>query len=62
MNSNWSLYDALIAGIPDDLTVDECIIGLHWTFIRAGNRAGIAMTFRGSSISGLANGPVVGKR
>ncbi len=61
MHSSWDLYDTLISGIPNDLTVDECIIGLHWTLIRAGNRAGIAMTFRGSSISGLANGPVNGK-
>ena len=51
----------LIAGIPEHLTVDECIIGLHCTFIRSGDRAGIAMTYRGSSVSGLTNGTVIGK-
>ena len=61
MSSNWDLYDALIDGVPSDLTVDECIIGLHWTFVRSGNYAGIAMTFQGNSISGLANGFHVGK-
>ena len=61
MSSNWALYDSLIDGIPDNLTVDECIIGLHWTFVRSGNYVGIAMTFQGSSVSGLANGPFVGK-
>ena len=61
MNNSWELYDALIEGIPSDLIVEECLIGLHWTFIRAGRYAGIAMTFQGSSLSGLANGPVVGK-
>ena len=61
MSSNWDLYDALIDGVPSDLTVDECIIGLHWTFVRSGNYAGIAMTFQGSSISGLANGFHIGK-
>lgn len=59
--SSWDLYDSLIAGIPDGPSVDECIIGLNWTFVRSGDRAGIAMTYRGSSVSGLTNGAVVGK-
>lgn len=61
MNRNWEIYDALIGEIPSDLTVDECIIGLHWTFVRAGRFTGIAMTFQGSSITGLANGSCIGK-
>lgn len=59
--SNWDLYDALIDGIPSGHTVDECMIGLHWTFVRSGDHAGIAMTFQGSSISGLKNGPYIGR-
>ena len=51
--NNWELYDALIDGIPSDRVVDECIIGLNWTFVRADDLAGIAMTFQGSSVSGL---------
>ena len=61
MNKNWELYDSLIEKVPSDLIIEDCIIGLHWTFIRAGQYAGIAMTYQGSSISGLANGPVIGK-
>ncbi len=61
MNKNWELYDSLIEGIPADLAVEKCLIGLHWTYVRAGQYAGVAMTVRGSSLSGLANGPVVGK-
>lgn len=61
MNKNWELYDSLIEEIPSDLVIDDCLIGLHWTYVRAGEYAGIAMTYQGSSISGLANGPVIGK-
>ena len=58
---NWELYDILLDGIPSDLFVDECIIGLNWTFVRAGDYAGIAMTFQGSSVSGLTNGSCIGR-
>ena len=61
LNSSWDLYDALIDGIPSDLTVDECIIGLNWTFVRSGDLAGIAMTCQGSSATGLANGSHIGR-
>ena len=61
MNKNWELYDSLIEEIPSDPVIDDCLIGLHWTYVRAGEYAGIAMTYQGSSISGLANGPVIGK-
>ena len=61
MNSSWEIYDVLLAEIPSDLVVEECIIGLHWTFVRAGHYAGIALTFQGSSTTGLGNGPYIGK-
>lgn len=61
MKNPWSLYDALIEDIPASLKVEECIFGLHWTWLRAEDRVGIAMTFQGSSISGLTDGPIVGK-
>ena len=61
MSRAWDLYDALIEKIPAEPVVEECIIGLHWTFVRAGGYAGIAMTFRGSSITGLSDGPYIGK-
>ena len=61
MRNNWELYDNLIDEIPSDLIVEDCLIGLHWTYVRAGHYAGIAMTYQGSSLSGLANGPIIGK-
>ena len=61
MKNNWELYDSLIGEIPSGLVVEECIIGLHWTYVRAGAYAGVAMTVQGSSLSGLAGGPIVGK-
>ncbi len=61
MNSNWDLYDALIDGIPSGLTVDECMIGLNWTYVRSGELAGIAMTYQGNSTTGFANGSHIGK-
>ena len=60
--SKWQIYDELISSIPEDLTVDECIIGINWTFVRSGSQAGIAMTFRSSCVSGMENGTYVGKR
>ena len=61
MKDPWELYDSLIEEIPAGLTVEECIIGLHWTFVRAGDRAGVAATFQGGSASGLAQGLHRGK-
>jgi uncharacterized protein len=39
----WKIYDELIAAVSPDLTVNECIFGLHWTLIRS-RAVGIAHT------------------
>jgi uncharacterized protein (DUF4213/DUF364 family) len=39
----WEIYDELIAVVPPDLQVGECLIGLHWTLIRS-RGIGIAHT------------------
>jgi uncharacterized protein len=26
----WGLYDDLIAAVPSDLEVQDCVAGLHW--------------------------------
>jgi hypothetical protein len=31
----WEVYDRLIETVPADLTVSECMIGMHWTLIRS---------------------------
>lgn len=38
----WEIYDALIDGIPENLTVDELICGKRYSYILSGNGAGIA--------------------
>ena len=61
MSSAWKLYDALIESIPPEPVVEDCVIGLNWTYVRAGDYAGVAVTVQGSSGSGLADGPYIGK-
>lgn len=61
MSKAWELYDALIESIPGEPVVEDCIIGLNWTYVCAGDYAGIAMTFQGSSASGLSDGPYIGR-
>ena len=31
----WEIYDELIAAVPPDIIIGECLIGLHWTLIRS---------------------------
>jgi uncharacterized protein (DUF4213/DUF364 family) len=40
----WELYDALIEHIPPTYRVDDVFQGDHWTMVRSGNSAGLAMT------------------
>ena len=60
MGSAWELYDALIGEIPAEPIVEECVIGLNWTYLRAGDCAGIAATVRGNCVTGLSEGPYIG--
>jgi uncharacterized protein (DUF4213/DUF364 family) len=39
----WEVYDRLIETVPADLTVSECMIGMHWTLIRS-KALGMALT------------------
>lgn len=41
----WELYDELIAGIPEDLTVEKVICGMVWTAVKSSaGGIGLAMT------------------
>jgi uncharacterized protein (DUF4213/DUF364 family) len=55
----WNLYDRLIEGIPPDLRVKQCVVGVHWTVIHS-EGVGIAMTppdgEKGLSIAGSIAG------
>ncbi|MDD4716032.1 MAG: DUF364 domain-containing protein [Oscillospiraceae bacterium] len=56
----WTLYDELIGGIPEDIQVDQYMAGCVWTMVRAGKRAGVALTVKSSSFSALHDGPITG--
>ena len=45
----WELYDAVIAGIPAEYTVDELILGSYTTYVRSGSGIGVAGTIPGDS-------------
>lgn len=41
----WELYDRLIAGIPEDLGIEECVCGMTWTaVVSSAGSVGLAMT------------------
>jgi uncharacterized protein (DUF4213/DUF364 family) len=44
--SKWKLYDKLISGIPENLTVEDYAVGCAWTMVKAGGTSGIALTVR----------------
>lgn len=47
----WKLYDELIAAVPEDAVVSECLTGLSWFLVRS---AGTGVSMR----PGEVNGPV----
>jgi len=52
MNQPWQIYDELIAAIPDELTVQSCLVGLHWTLVGCQQGLGAAMTLKGGPENG----------
>ncbi|MBN1652632.1 MAG: DUF364 domain-containing protein [Deltaproteobacteria bacterium] len=42
-NKSWMVYDRLIESIPDDIVVEDCLIGLNWILVQSVG-VGIAMT------------------
>lgn len=43
----WEIYDHIITEIPEDLSVKNCLMGLHWTLVRS-VATGVAMTTVGT--------------
>ena len=39
----WELYDALIDLVPENATVDDCLVGYNWTLVRS-LATGVALT------------------
>lgn len=55
----WDIYEDLIDSMPDDLTVLDCMVGLHWTLVRSETGTGAAMTVKGGK-AGKEFGELVG--
>lgn len=47
--SAWSLYDTLIAGVPDDIVVTDYCLGTHWSYVEAECGMGVAWTCPGGA-------------
>ena len=45
----WTLYDRLIDGVPDELTVEDYCLGHHWSCVVASCGAGVSYTCRGGA-------------
>lgn len=60
-SSKWELYDQLISLIPDDLMVDDVLVGIHWTLVRSAG-VGVAMTPPHGSLSISGAGAFKGRR
>ena len=58
--SMWQLYDDLIGGITDKLTVEDFLVGSAWTLVKAGGNTGVALTVRGRTREQNHAGPVIG--
>lgn len=49
MQNPWDIYDAMIAGIPEEIRVVDYGLGLHWSYVEAECGCGVAWTARGGS-------------
>lgn len=59
----WEIYNELIAGIPEDLVVEDFMVGCAWSLVRARDgRAGIALTVKGKARDPVYRGHIVGDR
>lgn len=48
----WELYDKLIEGIPEDIYVSDCVLGIQWSYVEAELNGesigqGMSMSMRG---------------
>lgn len=45
----WKLYDRLIAGIPEGVTVHDYCLGTHWSYVEAESGMGVSFTTTGGA-------------
>ena len=51
-NTPWKLYNHLIAGIPEDVTVRDYCLGTHWSYVEADSGMGVSFTTTGGARRG----------
>ncbi|MGM9606101.1 MAG: Rossmann-like domain-containing protein [Oscillospiraceae bacterium] len=59
--SKWDLYDRLIAGIAEDILVEDYAVGCAWTMMKAGGACGIALTVRQRAGKSEEAAPIIGQ-
>lgn len=61
MRTKWELYDRLIDGIPQNVLVEDYVVGAIWTLVRAGGVDGVALTVRQNAGSADEQQPIIGQ-
>ena len=61
MSNKWELYDRLIQGIPQDILVEDYVVGSIWTLVRAGGFDGVALTVRQNAGNSNEQQPILGQ-
>lgn len=45
----WALYDRMIAGVPEGITVKDVCINIHWCYVEAECGMGVGFTVKGGA-------------
>jgi uncharacterized protein (DUF4213/DUF364 family) len=59
LKNMWEMYDQLIDSIPEELTVKEYMLGLHWILVRSERGLGVAKSMKGGQ-PGTKLGKIIG--
>jgi hypothetical protein len=57
----WNLYDELIAAVPEDSTITECVAGIHWFAARSAGM-GMALNPHFSAPTVAGAGSIAGRK
>lgn len=56
-STRWDLYDNLISGVPEDIEVIDCCLGMNWAYVQAECGTGISHLVRGGAHESQRNDP-----
>ncbi|HQP30822.1 MAG TPA: DUF364 domain-containing protein [Deltaproteobacteria bacterium] len=59
-NGKWAIYEQLIAGIPEQSVIEDCLVGLRWILVRSGG-VGMALTPPEGDRRAAWSGPFTGR-